>query len=173
MPRIFPPGLPLIGFALADPRNDELLRWCGERIPHAGDVGFSGGGWAVGVVRRRELAAVVVFHDWQRECGTVQLSCAADTPLWASRCVVGGILGLAFNGTLGEKVRKVFTVTSHKNERALKFNEGVGFKREATLREHFGPKDHAVIYSMMGREYKAIFVDRAKPAKGASMSAPK
>lgn len=154
MPRIFPPGLPLIGFALADPRNDELLRWCGERIPHVGDVGFSGGGWAVGVVRRRELAAVVVFHDWQRECGTVQLSCAADTPLWASRRVVGGILGLAFRGTLGAAVNKVWTCTPHTNERAIKFNEGMGFKREATLRQHYGPKTHAVICSILAPEWR-------------------
>lgn len=152
--RIFPPGLPLVTFEVADPRNDELLRWCGARIPHVGERGFAGGGWAVGVVRRRQLAAVVVFHEWMPDHGTVQLSCAAETPLWASRRVVGAILGVAFGGLLGSAVNKVWTATPHTNDRAIKFNEGVGFKREATLRQHYGPRTHAVICSILAPEWR-------------------
>lgn len=159
MSRIFPPGLPLLGFAQSDSRNAELVRWCGKRIPHVGEDGFASG-WAVGVVRRRELAAVVVFHDWQPACGTVQLSCAADTPLWASRRVVGAILGVAFQGTLGAAVFKVWTATPHENARAIRFNEGIGMKREAVLRHHFGHKQHAVICSILAPEWRKRYASK-------------
>ena len=152
-PRIFPPGVPLVAFPQADPRNAEMVRWCGRRIPHVGEDGFVAA-WAVGVIRRRDLAAVVVFHDWHPEAGTVQLSCAADTPLWASRRVVGAILGVAFRGTLGAAVNKVWTATPHENTRAIKFNEGIGMKREAVLRHHFGVKNHAVICSILAPEWR-------------------
>lgn len=153
MPRIFPPGLPLVAFPQSDPRNAELVRWCGRRIPHVGEDGF-GPAWAVGVVRHRELAAVVLLHDWLPAYGTVQISCAADTPLWASRRVVGAILGVAFRGLLGAAANKVWTATPHENTRAIKFNEGMGFKKEGTLRHHFGPKNHAVICSILAPEWR-------------------
>jgi len=149
---VLPARLPLLGFAQSDPRNGELLRWAGRRIPTIGEDGFAAA-WAVGVVRRQTLAAVVVFHDWQPKAGTVQLSAAADTPLWATRAVVGAILGIAFRGRLGADIFKVWTATPAANERALRFNEGIGMKREATLRHHFGLRQHAVICSMLAPEW--------------------
>lgn len=133
-----------------------LAAWAAARIPHVGAQGF-GPCWAVGVLRADDLAAVVVFHDWQREEGTVQLSAAADTPRWASRAVVGGILGMVFGGMLGAPVRCIWTATPHTNERAIKFNVGIGMTREAVLRERYAPKVHAVIHSMLEREYRKIY----------------
>lgn len=147
---IFPPGLPLVH----GPRlTSELADWAARRIPHVGADGF-GPCWAVGVARRRALAAVVVLHDFQPGLGTVQLSAAAETPRWATRHVVGAILGAAFLGRLGAPVRRVWTATPHTNERALRFNLGIGFVKEATLREHYAPKVHAVICGMLEREWR-------------------
>lgn len=147
MSAIFPPGLPLVhGPDLSPP----LAAWAVERIPHVSDFGPC---WAVGVVRREALAAVTVFHDYQPDSGTVQVSVAADSPLWASRPIVSAILGAAFSGRLGRPVRKVWSAVPSTNARALRFNVGIGFKREAVLREHFAPRVHAVISSMMQREY--------------------
>lgn len=147
---IFPAGLPLVH---GPHLTEELAAWAAARIEHVGADGF-GPCWAVGVARGKALAAVVVFHDWQPALGTVQLSCAAVTPRWASRAVVRAILGAAFGGALGASARKVWTATPAGNERAVKFNLGVGFKREAVLREHFGPKVHAVICGMMARDFR-------------------
>lgn len=138
--------------------TEELAAWAAARIPHVGAEGF-GPCWAVGVARRiaggkRDLAAVVVLHDWQPGLGTVQLSAAAVTPLWATRDVIGRILGVAFRGKLGAPVRKVWTATPHTNERAIKFNVGVGFVREGVLRQHYAPKVHAVICGMLEPEWR-------------------
>jgi RimJ/RimL family protein N-acetyltransferase len=147
---IFPPGLPLLH---GPELTAALAEWAAARIPHVGADGF-GPCWAVGVVRRDALAAAVVFHDFQPATGTVQLSCAADSPRWASREVIAAILGVAFSGRLGAAVRKVWTCTPSGNERAIRFNEGIGFKREAVLRQHFAPGVHAVICSMLDREWR-------------------
>jgi RimJ/RimL family protein N-acetyltransferase len=150
---IFPAHLPLLhGPELTEP----LAAWAAERIPHVGAAGF-GPCWAVGVVRQGELAAAVVYHDWQAEAGTVQLSCAAASPRWATRQVVGAILGAAFLGKLGAPVRKVWTATPHTNERAVRFNNGIGFKREAVLRQHYAPGVHAVICSILAPEWRKRF----------------
>jgi RimJ/RimL family protein N-acetyltransferase len=130
----------------------ELAAWAAARIPHVGDAGF-GPCWAVGVARDGALAAVVVFHDYQAGHGTVQLSCAADTPRWASREVVGAILGAAFNGAWW-KVRKVWAATASTNARAVRFNQGIGMKQEAILRHHYAQGVHSVICSMMEAEYR-------------------
>jgi RimJ/RimL family protein N-acetyltransferase len=46
---------------------------------------------------------------------------------------------------------------SSTNPRVIDFNLAIGFKREATLREHFGPKDHAVITSMLRPEFRRLY----------------
>ena len=48
---------------------------------------------------------------------------------------------------------KLWTAMPHTRERAIRFNLGIGMKREAVLRHHFGPKAHAVICSMMRDEW--------------------
>jgi hypothetical protein len=150
VPQIFPPGLPLLH---GPELTEHLAAWAAARIPHVGADGF-GPCWAVGVVRGDAMAAVVVLHDFQPSLGTVQLSAAADSPRWATRQVVGAILGAAFLGRLGAPVRRVWTATPSTNERAVRFNLGVGFVREAVLREHYAPKVHAVICGMMAREWQ-------------------
>jgi RimJ/RimL family protein N-acetyltransferase len=132
--------------------TDALAAWAAARIPHVGDAGF-GPCWAVGVLRDDALAAVVVLHDFQALHGTVQLSCAADTPRWASREVVAGILGMAFNGARWP-VRKLWTATASTNERALRFNRGIGFKQEGILRHHYAQGVHSVVCGMLASEYR-------------------
>jgi RimJ/RimL family protein N-acetyltransferase len=129
---------------------DGLARWVASRIPHVGDAGF-GPCQAIGIAREGRLVAGVVFHDWQPAALTLQLSMAADTPLWASRAVLRGLFAYAFV-TAG--VHKLWTATPHDAARVLRFNRGVGLKPEATLRHHFGPRRHAVVSSMLRAEWE-------------------
>lgn len=148
----------------------DLAEWAARRIPHVGEAGF-GPCWACGVVRGRALAAVVVYHDWQPEIGTIQVSMAARTPLWASRAVIRAILGVPFAGAFGAPARKVWAVMPSANERALKFNAGVGFRREAVLRHHFADGVHAIVASMLRseylRRYGELMIDGQESAKAA------
>lgn len=127
-----------------------IVSWIAARITHVtgGDFGPC---VAAGVVRDGCMVAGVAFHDWQPGCATMQLSMAADSPRWASGDVVRGLFRYAFE-TAG--ANKLWTATPHTNERALRFNIGIGMKREATLRHHFGAKSHAVVCSMLRAEWQ-------------------
>lgn len=127
----------------------DISKWVAERIPHVTDFGPCA---ALGVVTDR-LIAGIVFHDYQPECKTIQLSMAADSPTWASKEIIKELLSYPFN-QLG--VQKVWTATPHTNERAIKVNKKIGFKQEAVLARHFGDR-HAVICRMFKRDYERLF----------------
>lgn len=131
--------------------QDQIVAtWVARHIPHMqSEFGPSS---AIGVTDESgEPMAGVVFHDYQPAYGTIQLSAAAISPRWATKRIVARMLHYPF-GEL--KVHKVWTATQHQNERALKFNEGVGFKREGVLRDHFGTGIHAVICRMFDNDYR-------------------
>lgn len=131
--------------------NDAIVsEWVHAHIPHMSGLPF-GPSRAIGVVDADEQPlAGVVFHDYQEHYGTIQLSAAAISPRWATKHIVATILRYPFM-QLG--VHKVWTATQHENARAIRFNEGVGFTREATLRDHFGVGIHAVICRMLAKDY--------------------
>lgn len=140
----------MIVFARTDAEKQALREWAGSRIPHVGRDGFDPGAQCAAVFRGDLLAAVVLFHDWQPMARTLQCSMAADTPLWASRYALRGLLAYAF---ITAGASKLWTAMPHTSERAIRFNLGIGMRREAVLRHHFGPKVHAVICSMLRDEW--------------------
>jgi RimJ/RimL family protein N-acetyltransferase len=137
-------------FAATPDETQAVQEWVVSRIPHM-HGGTFGQCVAAGVVRDGAMAAGVIFHDWQPEYRTLQLSMAADSPRWAAADVLRGLFRYAF-ATAG--ANKLWTATPHTNTRALRFNHGIGMKQEATLRHHFGPKSHAVICSKMRAEWE-------------------
>lgn len=147
MNAITPVGLPIIH---GQQRTEELAAWAARRIPHVESFGPC---WACGVVRRRSLAAVVVFHTFDPLTGTVQVSMAADDPRWATRQTIGAILRIGFD-RLGAPMRKVYAATPSTNKRAQGALERIGFTREGTLRHHYGPRVHGVCYGMMRDEFE-------------------
>ena len=103
------------------------------------------------------MLAGVVYHDYQPEYGTIQLSMAAVNPMWARRENLRALLSYPFN-QLG--VFKAWIATASDNAHGLKTFEHIGFKREATLAHHFGMKRHAVICRMLRTEYDRLFGDK-------------
>lgn len=144
---------------LTDPKlTPELCAWAARRIPHVGEEQGFGPAWAVGIPHAGDLAAVVVWHDWQPRAGTVQLSMASATPRWINRGVVARVLGLAFaqpwrSGT----VNKAWVAIPHTAERVIGLNVALGFKREGVLRHHFGPGVHAWVGGILAREWRARY----------------
>ena len=130
--------------------NDEdVARWVGERIKSVGRDGF-GPCSAIGVVSDR-LIAGLVFHDYQPDFENVQLSMAAESPMWAGHDVIAGLLDYPFN-QLG--CWMIYTLTPPENERALKVNEHIGLKRKTVTPHAFGRKRHAVVCQMTRPEYE-------------------
>ena len=128
-----------------------VARWVAERIPHVagGDFGPCA---ALGVVNGAGgLVAGAVFHDWQAAAGTLQVSMAAATRVWARPAVLETLFFYAF-ATVG--ANKLWTATPHTSAAVVRFNEHIGMTREAVLRHHFGPKRHAVVCSMLRSEWE-------------------
>lgn len=136
-------------FAETPEENTQVAAWVAERIPHVAG-GHFGPCQCAGVVRGDYMIAGVVFHDWQPGPDTLQLSMAADTPMWSRPEVLSGLFRYAFvtNGA-----QLLWTATPIDNDKALKFNLHIGMKREAVLRHRFGHKRHAVICSMTRGEW--------------------
>ena len=133
-------------------RSDELVIWAAQRIEWMHGRAFPDGARAIGVEVAGEIGGAVVFHDWQPEYRTIQVSFAAADPRWMlARRAFGGMFDYAFNGC---GVDKIWSLTPTTNERALRAVIGLGFKPEAVLERQFGDVD-AVMSRRFRWEYYA------------------
>lgn len=123
-------------------KDDLLAKWVASQIPHVSEFGPSR---AIGIMDDDRILGAIVYHDYQPLYRTCQISMASSSPKWCTKRVVKDILAFPF---IQYGCNKVWTATPHTSERVIKFNLALGFRREATLKDHFGPKSHAVICEM-------------------------
>ena len=137
--------------------SSAVARWVGERIPYGGDFGPC---QAVGVLSRDEgrLLAGVVYHEYQPDFRSVQLSIASDSPMWARRSNIAGLLSIPF---LQMNCYRAWLATPIDNTRALKVNEHIGFTREAVCHSAFGEGRHGVLMRMLRPEFDKLFCEVA------------
>lgn len=133
--------------------SEQVAAWVADHIPDVGQDGFSSPVAAIGVATDH-LVAGVCYHDFQPKFGTIQLSMAATSPIWARGPIIHALLAYPFD-QLG--CFKLWTATALENVKALKVNEHVGFKREAILAHQFGHKRHAVIMRLLRPDYVRMF----------------
>lgn len=134
--------------------SEVLARWASAHIPHVAEDAF-GPCQAIGVASGNDadakLYAVIVYHDWNQRARTVQISAAATSPRWATPGTLRALLHYPF---MQMGVYKVWLAIPQGNDRALRFNLGIGMKQDAVLRHQLGPRRHAVIVSMTYDEYR-------------------
>lgn len=129
-------------------RDGLVMNWVRERIGYVPDFGKCE---ALGLVSDTgEPMAGAVYHEYRPECETVMISFAAASPRWATENTVRAFLSYPFH-QLG--VNKLRAAIMHTNTRSLKLTEGVGFRREGTLADEFGPGHHAVMLGMFKRYF--------------------
>ncbi len=135
------------------PGNRSVERWVRDRIPHVDNFGPSS---SLGVVNDKgALIAGVVYHDFQPDYRSVQLSMAAHNPRWAKRDVIAALLHYPF-GQLG--CYRVFTLTPANNTMALRVNSHIGFQREGVADSMFGPNSDGVMMRLLKPEYETLYV---------------
>jgi hypothetical protein len=133
--------------------DEEIAKWVAERVPWAGRGDF-GPMAALGVVSDTGLIAGVVYHDYQPDHGTIQLSMAAASPMWARRENLRALLHYPFRRV---GVFKAWIATPHDHAHGIKTFEHIGFKREAILAHQFGRKRHAWIGRMLQPDFHRIY----------------
>lgn len=131
--------------------DEEVAQWVMERIP---EVDTFGPCTAIGVVSEGRLIAGVVYHDYRERFKTISLSMAADSPMWARQDVIAALLAYPFGQLGAYKCRLAIPAD---NERSIKNNEHIGFRREAILAHEFGKGRHAHIYRMILPEFENLY----------------
>lgn len=134
-------------------QDKAVAEWVRRRIPYIEPGAFGNSFIAIGVADGDKPVAGVVYHSFFPKYGTMQVSIAADTARWAQRGIIRALLHIAFeqNG-----ITKLWSVMASSNDRAIKFNKGIGFRQEAILSHHFG-KDHAVVTRMFRKDYDRLY----------------
>lgn len=124
-------------------RDDALARWAGDRL---GITSF-GPSRSIGVLRRGDLAAVAVFHQY-RPPADVEISFVTATRYWATPQDVCGIMRYPFI-TLGCK--RLTAITKAANETTRTFLRRLGFKQEGYHVDAFADDD-AVSYGLLRKD---------------------
>lgn len=142
--------MPLV-WASNDHERGLAEAWLRERIPHlTGGLGRS----QIGVILSGgEALAAVAFHQYDQAAQTMQVSMASDSPRWARRDVIAALLRYAFDRA---GVFKLWAMQpDHEaGRRAARFNEGIGFRREAVLPDQYGPGLGAILTAMTRPEWE-------------------
>lgn len=133
------------------PRRHHLRRlvygdvsdWVLARIPHVTDFGVC---QSIGVESNGKLVAGVVYHDYQPAFESIQISMAADSPVWARKEIIASLLDYPFN-QLG--CWMVFTLTPIDNDLAIRVNQHIGIEKKTVLPHAFGRKRHGVLCQML------------------------
>lgn len=157
--------------------SDEVAAWVGWRIPYVArrlardptSLPF-GPAQAIGVINLAgELVAGVVYHGYDPDCPSVEMSFAADTAKWLTKALIGELLRYCFTGL---SCRRVTALTPRRATSARKFIDRFGFKREGCVRFGFGT-DHAIVSGLLAEEWaqSRFNPDRVRPPSGESRSA--
>lgn len=128
-------------FIIAD---DRMLDWIGARIPGVDASNWRGFARAIGLVVDGEIIAGMALGGWER--GNIEVSFAADSPKWATRDTIRRMMAWPL---VQLDCHRVTTRIAASNKRAIKFNEGIGFKREGLIRQGWGPDEDAVLLGLL------------------------
>ncbi len=102
--------------------DDRVANWVAQNIQDCG-LGF-GACRAMGVLDSHDkLVAGVVFHNWDKRSGVIEVSSAAIDPRWASRNVLSAAFAYCFDG-LG--CQSVVARISENNKRASRLWKALG-----------------------------------------------
>lgn len=140
------------------PASDEERLFCGEWVARRIAIpGITGAAdfipyEALCVLADERLVAVVLYHAYQPSRRTIEMTIAADSPLWATRRTILALLEYPFEQL---QVNRIGAGVSHRNPRAIRLDKGVGFREEGVLRDAFGPGHHMVVLRMLRADYIA------------------
>lgn len=128
-----------------------------RRIPRFAPGEAFGPGAAIGVLDAQgRMVGGCVYHNWDEDCGSMEISCASTTPSWLKPGVMRALLRYPF-AQVG--CQRLTACTPRRATSARQFLERLGFKREGCVRRGFGD-DHAIIYGLLAEEWAESSLNR-------------
>jgi hypothetical protein len=143
--------------------SNEVCHWVAERLPYINQrVATSpygqvfGNAIGIGVLDDAgALVAGVVYHNWDPQFRSIEVSCAAITPRWSSRRIFSDLLRYAWDTA---DCRRITAVTPRRAPAGAtsprKFLEMLGFVREGSIRFGFGDQN-AIVYGLLREDWEA------------------
>lgn len=140
-------------------RDAEVAHWVAERIPYlAVRIPYFQKGMmlgpcaAIGVANEfGEPLAGVIYHAHDPFVRGMEVSCASTGARWANREVFRALLRYPFEQC---NIRRLGAATPKRSTSPRRFLEGLGFRREGSLRYAFGD-DSAILYGLLAEEWAA------------------
>lgn len=93
-------------------------------------------------MKGHEVIAGIIYHNFIPEFKNIEMSMVATSPRWATKNVIKQLLSYPFNQL---NCQRITTCIASRNQRAIKLNQGLGFKHEGTLRKGCGDDDMFVL----------------------------
>lgn len=122
-----------------------VANWVAERLPGTPEFGNH---QSLVVRDGVRIVAGVVFHDWQPESGTIELSVAAENRRWATREAFKAVFGYAFSFC-----RMIVVRTSGENSPALKFWRALGAD-EYRIKDLNAPGVDLIIHTLTKEQWE-------------------
>jgi len=155
----------------------EVIHWVCERIPYLairiphyppGEV--LGPAVGLGVLDDAgELIAGVVYHGYDPFVRNIEVSCAAITPRWGNRELFRQLLRYAWATA---QCQRISAVTPRSATSTRRFLEGLGFRREGSVRRGFGDQN-AIVYGLLAEEWLEGRFSRPRGLTGGEKIRPK
>jgi len=137
----------VINFPETPEKNEVLLRWAGLRIPEWRAGYMPSRYLCLGISIDDRLVAVAAYHDLRP--GTVTLSFAAESPRWATRGHIRGVVEYPFNTFA---IHRLDSYTSKNNKAARRILKHAGFTEEGKLRKFSMTGEDMFVYSILRDE---------------------
>jgi RimJ/RimL family protein N-acetyltransferase len=143
--------------------HDEAVAKFVSALLFGDDRGF-GNSRAIGVVDSEgRLIGGVVYHNWQREAGTIEMSGAATTPRWLNRLVLNTIFAYPF--VIG--CQMALMRVSARNTRLHRQLDKLALRRHPIPRL-YGRDEDGIIFTLTDDDWSAWkFRRREREANGA------
>jgi hypothetical protein len=106
---------------------------------------------SLGILDGDTLLGAVVFHNWQDEYGTIEISAAADNPRWLSKATIREIMRICFDL---HRCQTLVVRQAQDNNRASKIFRFLGFK-EILLPNMRGKNKHEILFLMTVDEWRS------------------
>lgn len=134
-------------------KDREVADWVAARLPLQAEFDDNLCK-ALGVVSGGRYVAGVVYSDYQPQFRTMELSIAADSPIWAKRDIIRAILKVPF---VEHNCFKALAITQGDNRACAKMLVHVGFRLEGVLEHQFGPGRAALPFAMTRPEFDSLY----------------
>ena len=134
--------------------KEAIGAWVAARIPHIESAADFGAYEAVGVQDADgRMVAGCIYHNYLRRYANCEISFAADTPRFATRGVIRGLLSVPFGQYACRRVTLLVPIGA---TRTIRFVSGIGFVREGCIRDMYDTKKHGLVYGMTVRDYDRL-----------------